>query len=256
MLQEVILSSPEWESTLGETPRSASASYWHAMQRRHAGLSGLFLDQLPEEPRFFAPSWTGGASNFETVMEKEAASSHPGHTLFQELFFFCRVKKIGDLPGTECIYVETVVDRDSGFAFAKVYPEKSAMNAVDILASQVLPFFKLHEIAIKEIHTRNTSEYCGLPPAHPYETFLASAHIPHLPMGRPGQPQNYLCEHFYRFLLKEFFPRALRNNFQLSMAAMQDDLDIFVEAYNTMHGRPENELKSSPPRAANFPVDL
>ena len=256
MLQEVILSSPDSELKFGDAPRSASEHFGRAMEGRHAGGTEQLLDQLSEEPRYSAASWTAGGSDFEASTEKEEVSSQPGHTLFQELFFFCRVKKIGDAPGTECIYVETVVDRDSGFAFAKVYPEKSAMNAVDILASHVLPFFRLHEIAIKEIHTRNTSEYCGLPLAHPYETFLASAHIPHLPMDRPGQPQNYLCEQFYRFLLKEFFPQALRRNFRLSLREMQHDLDVFVEAYNNMQGKPENDWKSASALEMKFPVDL
>ena len=112
-----------------------------------------------------------------------------GHSLFQEMFFFCTVKNVGDIPGAGCIYVETVVDRDSGIAFAKVYSAKNAMNAVDILASRVVPFFERQGIAIKEIHTRKTSEYCGLPPAHPFETFLATSHIQHLPMdhARPAR---------------------------------------------------------------------
>jgi hypothetical protein len=166
--------------------------------------------------------------------KKDYSASDPGHSLFQELFFFCRVKKIGDTPGTECIYVETVVDRDSGVAFAKIYPERNAMNAVDILASRVVPFFQRLGSAIEDVHTRKTNEYCGLPPKHPYETFLATNHIQHLGMELPGEPYNYLCQEFYRFLLKEFFPLALRKNFQLSFHEMQKDLDAFVDAYNTM----------------------
>jgi hypothetical protein len=164
--------------------------------------------------------------------EKDCAAFNPGHSLFQEWFFFCRVKKIGDAPGTECIYVETVVDRDSGVAFAKVYPTRNAVNAVDILASRVVPFFQRQGIAIKEIHTRNMNEYFGLAPKHPYETFLATSHIQHLGTEQPGEPYNYLCQQFYRFLLKEFFPLALRRHFQLSLTEMQKELDAFVDAYN------------------------
>jgi hypothetical protein len=156
----------------------------------------------------------------------------PGHSLFQEMFFFCTIKKVADLPGSGCIYVETVVDRDSGISFAKVYSSKNAMNAVDILSSRVLPFFKRQGVAIKEIHTRNTTEYCGFVPVHPFETFLASAHIRHLPMEQLGRPGTYLCEEFYRRLLKDFFPSALRRKFPLSLRELQKDLDAFVEAYN------------------------
>ena len=132
-----------------------------------------------------------------------------GHSLFQEVFFFCTVKNVGDVPGTGSIYVETVVDGDSGIAFAKVYSTKNALNAVDILASRVMPFFHRQRVSIKEIHTRKTSEYCGLLSVHPFETFLAASHIQHLPKDRPGHPDDRLCEQFYRFLLKEFFMPAL-----------------------------------------------
>jgi hypothetical protein len=166
--------------------------------------------------------------------QKDRTGPDRERSLFQEWFFFCRVKKIGDAPGAGCIYVETVVDSDSGVAFAKVYPRQSAMNAVDILSSRVVPFFHRLRVAIKEIHTRRTDEYCGLPPKHPYETFLAASHIQHLGMDEAGQPTNYLCLQFYRYLLKDFFPLALRKHFQLSLTEMQKELDDFVDSYNSI----------------------
>ena len=95
-----------------------------------------------------------------------------------------------------------------------------------------------------------------MPPVHPFETFLATSHIQHLPMDKSGQPDNYLCEQFYRFLLKEFFPAALRRTFQLSLDELQKELDAFVEAYNTMQMKHKNGMKSKPHPSANFPVDL
>ena len=187
--------------------------------------------------------------------EKDVLSNH-GHSLFQELFFFCTIKNVGDDPGMGCIYVETVVDRDSGIAFAKVYSAKNTMNALDILASRVVPFFERQRIAINEIHTRKTSEYCGLPSVHAFETFLATSHIQHLPMDQPSHPNNYLCEQFYRFLLKEFFLPALRRTFQVSLDDLQKGLDTFVEAHNAAQMKHENGMKSGLRSPANFPVDL
>jgi len=152
--------------------------------------------------------------------------------------------------------VEVIVSRDSGFSFAKVYSAKNAMNAVDILASRVLPFFQRHGMAIKEIHTHKTNEYCGLVPAHPFETFLASCHIQHLPINVPGQPYNYLCEQFFRFLQNKFFPAALRKTFHLSMDHLQQDLDTFVEAYNAAQMKSLGETKSGLSSRSKFPVDL
>jgi hypothetical protein len=237
MLNKSTASLPSSEGIL--VPGSCSLRMFSHLgaQRRALPESEKIANPVPEKSPI--PAHTCVEENRDLVenQEKGCVASNPGHSLFQEWFFFCRVKKIGDAPGTECIYVETVVDRDSGVAFAKVYPTKSAMTAVDILASRVAPYFARRGIAIKEIHTRNMNEYFGLAPKHPYETFLATSHIPHLGTEQPGEPYNYLCQQFYRFLLKEFFPLALRRHFQLSLAEMQRELDSFVDAYNA------NQLK-------------
>jgi hypothetical protein len=170
--------------------------------------------------------------NGEGNAESQYAGSHPARTLFQEAFFYCRVQKVADLPGAERIYVETVVDSDSGASFAKVYSERNALNAVDILATRVIPYFRRRGMVIKEVCTRNMSEYCGLPAAHPFETFLANARIEHLKMDHCNHLDDFICDNFYRVLVKDFFPAALRQSFQLSLADLQRSLDVFVEAHN------------------------
>jgi len=254
MLHELIPSLPAARSTLAPGSRSMWAHYPGGLLRHPEAEAGLCQDNLQAEPAPLAHSCA--VTKIEPGENEEGVALHEGHSLFQELFFFCTVKNVGDAPGARCIYVETVVDRDSGLAFAKVYPSKNAMNAVDILASRVLPFFDRRGVAIKEIHTRKTSEYCGLPPVHPFETYLATAHIEHLPKSQPSHPDNYLCEQFYRFLLKEFFLPALRKTFRLSLDSMQKDLDSFVETYNAMQMNRENQMKNTPQPQANFPVDL
>jgi hypothetical protein len=192
----------------------------------------------------------------ELIKDNENGPFLKGHSLYQELFFFCTVKNVGDIPGAGCIYVETVVDRNSGNAFAKVYPSKNTMNAVDILESRVIPFFKRQDAVVREIHTRNTNEYCGLLSVHPFETFLADSHIQHLPKDQPGHPDNYLCEQFYRLSLKDFFLPALRMKYELSLGDLQRDLDKFVETYNAARFDEERVLESAPRPSPNFPVDL
>jgi hypothetical protein len=170
----------------------------------------------------------------EELKEGKTGSSTGGHSLFQESFFFCNVKNVGDVHGTGCIYVETVVDGDSSCAFAKVFPARNAVNSVDILSSRVIPYFKELGIAVREIHTRKTPEYCGLVPLHPYETFLTASHIQHMSTNQAGKPYNYLCLQFYRYLQDEFFQPALRKKFMLTLDELQIDLDAFVQAFNAM----------------------
>jgi hypothetical protein len=256
MLRDLIPSilSAEWTCTQGS--HSVWAYFRKGQFRRAGGQSEASAERLQGEPRLAAHPCVGRKGAIEEPKEKEDSASGLGHSLFQEIFFLCTIKNVGDVPGAGCIYVEIVVDRDSGIAFAKVYSAKNAMNAVDILASRVVPFFELHGITIKEIHTHKTNEYCGLIPVHPFETFLATSNIQHLPINQPGQPYNYLCEQFYRFLKKEFFQPALRRKFQLSLDDIQRDLDTFVEAYNAAQMKHPSETKNNAPPAAKFPVDL
>jgi hypothetical protein len=173
----------------------------------------------------------------EEFKEGKTGSLLCGHSLFQESFFFCNVINVGDVHGTGCIYVETVVDRDTGCAFAKVFPARNAMNSVEILSSRVLPYLEELGIAVREIYTRKTPEYCGLVPVHPFETFLATSHIQHLSANEPGKPYNYLCVQFYRYLQREFFQPALRKKFMLTLEELQTDLDEFVQEFNAMQSK-------------------
>lgn len=169
-----------------------------------------------------------------------------GPSLFQDVFFFCAVKTVGNLPGAGCIYVETVVDGLSGVAFAKVYPCRSAWNAADILSSRVLPYFQRQGTSVKEIHTRRTIEYCGFLPVHPFEALLSASHIQHLLLDRRDHPYFYLCEQFYWFLVKEFLQPALRKKFQVSLEELQRQLDMFLEAYNAMIAKRSRSEASMP----------
>lgn len=189
---------------------------------------------------------------------RQGNRAHPdkGHALFQEVFFFCTVPSVGDVPGTGCIYVETVVDGDAGFAFAKVYPAKNAMNAVEILCTRVFPFFKRQGFTIENIHTPKKSEYFGLVPLHPFETLLATSHIGHRRTDCPGTPVNYFCLQFYRFLQKEFFQPALRKKFSLSLEELQKELDEFIDAYNALRLKHLEETKDRAFPSSKFPFDL
>ncbi len=207
-----------------------------------------------DEARFPAHLCASGKSDL--AEKREITASLSSHALFQESFYLCTVKSVGELDGARCIYVEIVMDRDSGVAFAKVYSAKNALNAADILESRALPFFERHGAAIAAIHTRKNREYCGVPPVHPFETFLAAAHIPHLPIDSSAEPDNYLCWQFYQFLRKEFFPQALRKSFHLSLDDLQKDLDAFIEAYNSGRMKPTAEAESAKRLAANSPVHL
>jgi hypothetical protein len=159
--------------------------------------------------------------------------AYPGHSLFQNSFFFCKIKNFVDDLGAGDIYVQTAVDGHSRMAFAKVYHAQDAMSAVDLLTSRVMPFFKHYGVAIERVFTPKRKEYLGVAPAHPYETLLATSNIHHLPVDRSDQTRGELCGELYRVLQRDFFSTALRKRFHQSLELLQQDLDAFVETYNS-----------------------
>jgi hypothetical protein len=183
------------------------------------------------------PTATGrrfGTSDTSREPPAEDAAPNSGRALYQAGFFVCTIKNVGDIPGGGSIYLEIVVDRDSGVTFAKVYPARSLLNGLDILTSRVIPFFERQGAAIGEIHTPNSRDYCGPLPKHPFHTFLATSQIKHVAAAHVADdPHEFLCEQFYWFLLKEFFQPALRKTFRVSLDDLQRDLDAFLKSYNS-----------------------
>ena len=176
--------------------------------------------------------------------KEQAAPEHSLASLFQDSFFLCSIKNIGDLPGTGNIFLEVVVDGETRVAFAKIYSTRNLLNPVDILASRVLPYYERRGFSIREIHTRRSNHYCGPFPAHPFETFLVTSHIQHSVLRQRSDDGFYLCEDFYWLVLKEFLQFELRKKFNLSLEELQKDLDAFVEAYNARQLKPGETLQA------------
>ncbi len=157
-------------------------------------------------------------------------TSRTGELLGQDSFYLGTIKGIGR------IYSQAVIDCDCSFAFAKLYPDKSAASAVDVLKTRVIPFYKLMNIAIERIITDNGKEYTfhkdsGLA-KHRYEAFLKSKAIVHsLTKVRCPETNGYV-ERFHRTLLDEFFLIAIRKNLYSCLSQLQDDLDRFMVEYN------------------------
>jgi hypothetical protein len=208
------------------------AYYPHGLLPSHEHFQ---MGTVPETRLPFCHECRPGEVNPEPQRHEDAAL-YRDHLLFQESFFVCTVKGFGDLPSVRDIYVETVVDANCRLGFAKVYPSKNAMNAVDILQDRVLPFYERYAVTIRRVCTRSTREYCGLAPVHPFETLLSTSHIEHSSLNPSCGMHNQPCEDFYHVLCTEFFTPAIRNNSYNSFGKLQQDLDVFVEKYN--HERP------------------
>jgi transposase InsO family protein len=158
----------------------------------------------------------------------EFDSECPGYCVAQDTFY------VGTLKGVGRVYQQTAIDTYSKVGFAKLYNEKTAIVAADMLNDRVLPFFDEHEIRVSRVLTDRGTEYCGTPQSHPYELYLGIENIDHTRTKARSPQTNGICERFNKTVLQEFYQVALRRKLYRSIAELQTDLDTWMREYNTV----------------------
>ena len=86
---------------------------------------------------------------------------------------------VGTLKGVGKIFLQTVIDCHSRYAWARLYPSKLPVTAVHLMNNDVLPTFEAHGVKIETLLSDNGREFCGRPDQHPYELFLQLEDIAH-----------------------------------------------------------------------------
>ncbi len=158
--------------------------------------------------------------------ERHVHSEYPGQLLCQDTFYVGRLKGVGR------IYLQAVVDTYGSFAFGKLYTSKRQETTADMLYDRVLPFYQSHRLTVEAILTDNGTEYKGRPMIHLYEIFLELNDIEHRTTKVANPRTNGFVERFNRTVLDEFFRTAFRKKLYESVAALQKDLDNWLEHYN------------------------
>jgi transposase InsO family protein len=157
----------------------------------------------------------------------EFESECPGYCGAQGTFY------VGTLKGVGRIYQQTFIDTYTKVGFAKLYTERTPITAADLLNDRVLPFFEQHGIRLTRILTDRGTEYCGLVDRHPYELYLALEDIDHSRTKTKKPQTNGICERFNKTVLNEFYRVAFRKRLYTTLDQLQQDLDAFLETYNT-----------------------
>jgi transposase InsO family protein len=162
--------------------------------------------------------------------EKEAhgeiETEHPGYLGSQDTFY------VGTLKGVGRVYQQTFVDTYSRVAFAKLYTQKHAITAADLLNDRVCPFFEQEEIPLLRILTDRGTEYCGNREQHEYQLYLALEDIDHTKTKVKSPQTNGICERFHKTILNEFYQIAFRKKIYATLEELQADLDDWIESYN------------------------
>ena len=103
----------------------------------------------------------------------EIETHHPGFLGSQDTYY------VGTMKGVGRIYQQTFVDTYSRVAICKLYTEKTAITAADLLNDRVMPFFDEHRTPLLRILTDRGTEYCGKVENHAYQLYLAVEDIDH-----------------------------------------------------------------------------
>jgi hypothetical protein len=104
--------------------------------------------------------------------------------------------------------------------------------AVDLLNSRVLPFYEDNRLPLYSILTDRGREFCGPREEHLYELYLDAEGISHVKSQTKDPQGNCICASFHRMILKEFYEVAFRRKRYKNMAALQADLDEWIDGFN------------------------
>jgi transposase InsO family protein len=159
--------------------------------------------------------------------ERHIEAPHTGALVAVDTFF------VGALKGVGKIYLQTAIDCHSRHAWARLYPNKLPLTAVQLMNNDVLPSFEAHGAMIDAVLSDNGREFCGREDRHPYELFLQLEGIEHK-RTRVSRPQsNGIVERLHRTLLDEHFRVEGRRTWFETIEEMQIVLDTYLVAYNT-----------------------
>lgn len=139
---------------------------------------------------------------------------------------------VGTLKGVGRVYMQTVMDCHSRYAWGRLFNTKIPLTAVQTLNNFVLPFFDEHNVKVQTVLTDNGREYCGRLDQHPFELFLQLEDIEHRTTQVRRPQSNGFVERMHRTLLDEHFRIKGRTKFYETIEEMQVDLDEFLAFYN------------------------
>lgn len=208
--------------------QSAIRGVWsrHGLLTKHERL--LRLEKAQQEKSFeLNPEQVKLLERFSPEFrERHIEAPHTGALVAVDTFM------VGAMKGVGRIYMQTVIDCHSRFAFGRLYTSKMPVTAVHILNTDVLPHFESHDAKVETILSDNGREFCGRHDQHPYELFLQLEGIEHRTTKVRRPQSNGIAERMHRTLLDEHFRIEGRKTWYESVEQMQGDLDTYLQHYN------------------------
>ncbi len=162
----------------------------------------------------------------------EIESHHPGYLLSQDTYY------VGTIKGVGRVNQQTVIDTYTRVAEVKLYQEKTALTAADMLNDRVLPWYDKEEVKVLRILTDRGSEYCGKIEHHAFQLYLSIEDIDHSKTKAYSPQTNGICERFHKTMKSEFYDIAFRKKIYRTIEDLQNDADEWLNYYN--HHRPHS----------------
>jgi transposase InsO family protein/transposase-like protein len=173
--------------------------------------------------------------------ERHIQTRHTGDLVAVDTFF------VGTLKGVGKVYLQSVIDCYSRYAWGRLYTNKLPVSAVHVLNTDVLPTFEQHQAMITTVLSDNGREFCGRPDRHPYELFLQLEGIEHRTTKVRRPQSNGFVERLHRTLLDEHFRIQGRTKWYESLKEMQKDLDKYLEHYNNKRPHQGRKMNGQTP---------
>ena len=178
--------------------------------------------------------------------ERHIKTEYTGELVAMDTFM------VGTLKGVGRVYLQTVIDCHSRYAWGRLYTNKLPVTAVHVLNNDVLPFFDEKKIKVKSVLTDNGREYCGRPDRHPFELFLQLEEIEHRRTKVRRPQSNGFVERLHKTLLDEHFRIKGREKFYEGINEMQEDLEEYLKYYNEKRAHQGRNMRGRTPKQAFF----
>ena len=172
--------------------------------------------------------------------ERHTESSRPGERLCQDTSF------VGLIWGVGEIYMYSVVDTFSSYAFCFLHTAKRPEAAVALLQNDVLPFYRRHKLNVSSLLTDRGREFHG-GKEHPFGQYLKREGIKHFHSQGKRSLTNGFTERFRKTILDEFYRIALREQSYSALETLQNDLDRWLLHYNRERPHPGYRNEGIPP---------
>lgn len=115
----------------------------------------------------------------------------------------------------------------------KLYTEKTAITAADMLNDKVLPFFEKEGIPLNRMITDRGTEFCGKPDQHDFQLYLGIEDINHTKTKDYHPQTNGICERFHKTMKEECYMVIFRKKIYHSVDDLKIDADEWIRNYNT-----------------------